>query len=480
MEEIKDIKLADKRNEYDPKVVFDPTFDKSVAIKNLYQADLQSNSRPLDTVNPLKDDGINLPIVRMNNIILMNSQIDYVSIDYRGFLPTLHLSVRDNKKYIRTIDTPGMDNEIVIVITAPINGYYKKINLAFYITDIKIYGNYISYDAIFKYPKLNKAMFKQIGSDKLNTYELLYEISKETGLGFAATPSCKEVEDKRYRRIQSRTYLEFIKDQLSFSGIENTSIFDAWVDLQGYLTMVNVPYIMDCNIKWNEISIFTMVGHHSSEDLINDVNAIEIPRILTNNRINHDYYNMLFTEHEDIVDNNKIYDDGALNTNYYLYDPGNKNLIQTTQIQIIENSFDGISYSENYEYNRSEFLGIEFSDTPVLFKKKINKRYFDKLRARMLKVTLDVYNLGLQRGSLVYILFKEYDEEIVSTLKKEPLEEGTGDGFVNLYTTGFYYIDGMEFVYKTEESKIIQTLYLIKKGTINTPVNKSDIPIKHE
>lgn len=68
----------------------------------------------------------------------------------------------------------------------------------------------------------------------------------------------------------------------------------------------------------------------------------------------------------------------------------------------------------------------------------------------------------------------------MSTLKKEPLEEGTGDGFVNLYTTGFYYIDGMEFVYKTEESKIIQTLYLIKKGTINTPVNKSDIPMKHE
>ena len=45
---------------------------------------------------------------------------------------------------------------------------------------------------------------------------------------------------------------------------------------------------------------------------------------------------------------------------------------------------------------------------------------------------------------------------------------------------GMYYIDSMEFVYKSENHKIQQYLYLVKKGMTTSPSNKIISPIKDE
>ena len=76
---------------------------------------------------------------------------------------------------------------------------------------------------------------KQIGEGKLNTYDTLLEIAKENKLGFAATKGCKDVKDERYRLVQTKTYVDYVKEIIGYGGLDEESIFDAWIDLFGYI-----------------------------------------------------------------------------------------------------------------------------------------------------------------------------------------------------------------------------------------------------
>ena len=470
--------IKEPYNPTDPEVKFDPSFDGKIVVKEFDDANKTSSNA---TYNSLKDDAINIPIVRLNNIVLKDEQIDQVIIYYDSFFPTIHLSVKDTENVIKICDTPGFDNEINVVITCQINGYYKKLTLLFYITKFNIYDEYIAYDGVFKLQSLNTHMMKQIGKGKLNTYNMLSEIAKENKLGFAATKKCEEIKDENYRLIRTKTYTEYIQDQLSFAGLDEESIFDAWIDIFGYIVMVNVHYVLTEKVEPQQLTIYTIYG---GENTINDKNmdpqAILAQRTLTNNLTDTANTNLHFKKFETIIDNKKIYENGSLNTNWFMSSPCEENKIESEQLQIIENSTDGVNFSKEYEFGKSEFLGIEFSETPILFKKKINQRYFEKIRAKRLKIELERYNIGLERGTLVNIIFKEYNSAVIKTFYNNNDIEESIDGKVNIYLSGMYYIDSIKFEYVTEEHKIKQYLYLIKKSIDNKPLNKSEEPISGE
>jgi len=467
--------IKEPYNIFDPVVKLDPNFNNKTIIKEFDNPDTEKSTANFSS---LKDDAINIPVVRLNNIVLIDEQIDLVKITFNEFLPTIHLSIKDTENIIKICDAPGFDNEISVVITAPINGYYKKMSLLFYITDFNVYDEYIGYDGVFKLSSLNEHVMKQIGTSKLNTYNMLMEIAKENKLGFAATKGCEEIKDECFRIIQSQTFIEFIKEQLDKCGLDENSIFDAWIDIFGYIVMVNVHYVMTQKIEAQQLTINTICN---GENVINDPNmspqAVLVQRTLTNNMTNGAITNLHFTNYETIINNNNILEEGALNTNYYMKSPCEDNTIETEQIQLIENSTDGINNSNKYEFSKSEFLGIEFDETPSLFKKKINKRYFDKLRAKQLKIELTNHNLGLERGTLVNVVFKEYNSAVIKTFKNNNDIEETIDGEVNPFMSGMYYIDSMEFEYKTENHKIQQYIYLIKRSIDDKPINTSTGPI---
>ena len=67
----------------------------------------------------------------------------------------------------------------------------------------------------------------QGGHINANTWEMLHRISELTGLGFAATKKCKEIEDRVVRHIHTQRFNEFIEDQLTYSGLGEENIFDA-------------------------------------------------------------------------------------------------------------------------------------------------------------------------------------------------------------------------------------------------------------
>ena len=359
------------------------------------------------------------------------------------------------------------------------NHYYKKISLLFYITDFKIYGDYIAYDGVFKLQTMNTHMMKQIGKGKLNTYNMLLEIAKENKLGFAATEECEKIKDERYRLIQTKTYIDYINEQINIGGLNEESIFDAWIDIFGYIVMINVSYVMNVEIDPNQLMIYSMVGMNDTFNINDDsinIEAVKLPRTLIYNKTNPAQTNIQIDNFEVLINNNNIYNNGCLNTNYFMSSPCSQNIINTEQIQIIENSIEGESDINKYEFSKTKFIGIEFSDTPFLFQKQLHQRYFDKLRTKRIKVELTKLNLGLERGTLVNVIFKEYNNEVIKLFSKENNVEQSADGKINPFLSGIFYIDSIIFEYKTENHKIQQYLYLIKKSIDMSPINKLITP----
>lgn len=476
----------DTFNYTDPKVEFDPKFDRPITGIYFEDATNIMGSDKNDMMNRVKDDAINVPLVKVNTTIINENKLDYLKIMYDGFLPSIHLSVKDDNKTITSNDNYGMNNQINVVITVPINGYYKKISLPFYITNMEYYNDYISYDAILKINSLNNSCVKGITHNSkkdLTTYELCYEIALENKLGFACTEDCDEIDDAMPRLMQGQNYLEFIKNQITISGNDD-SVFDAWVDLFGYLVLVNVKGVMNSDIEPNDLCIFNMGNGNSNVQGGPEVKPFLSLRILTNKEFDNIPHNMFFRKIENIIDNSEIYDNGTSNKNFYLMSPCNKNIIGDKQFDIVENSLDGMENADKYNFLRMNFVGIDFSENNILNQKAKNESYMNKIRARKIKIQLENYNLGLERGTLVWVNFIDYDRNTIKMNNyKENLEdkeyadidEGIEDnatGKPNPYIPGMYYIDSMEFEYASENRKIIQYLYLIKKSFSTNSLNR--------
>ena len=87
---------------------------------------------------------------------------------------------------------------------------------------------------------------------------------------------------------------------------------------------------------------------------------------------------------------------------------GGSNNIDTFDIVQKEFSIDG--QTGDYEFANTDFIGFECStNTPICKQKYIHDKYFEKFRARRLKVELEQPNFMLERGMLTAVSIFEYD-----------------------------------------------------------------------
>ena len=484
--------LNPKINPTDPIVVFDPPEPKK--LYKLYDPvePTQSTDGP-SQVDALRDDGINMPIIRLNNFSLKGENIDYMKIYFNDFLPKIHLVVKDKDDIIKLCDSPGWDNEIHVIMISELNGYYKKISLLFYIENIELYDDYISYNGEWKYQPFNKSYVTQYPippeDKKLTTFELVKGIAKYYGVGFASTNNIPPIEDYRYRIIKAQTLKEWVPYQVKFGGFGTDNVYDCWIDLNGYLVIVDVAWVLRQKVTWKDFGIVNMVGTHSETNSFQEdmLHPLLMPRLLTNNKTNTNNYNLLIDHYENIMDNEYIHQEGSFHRNYFLRKYTEINNLNEVQTKIVENSIEGAAYASEYDNDRYKLIGIEYEYEgddaeivePMMNKWQISDHFFTKLRSRIIKVLLNRYNLGLQRGTLIYVLFKEYNMNVAKAIEKEDNEiQEEATGTVNPYSSGLYYIDSMEFEYKQEEKKLNQYLFLCKKDPIDDIVTKINDPFR--
>lgn len=506
-------------NPTDPIVWHDPTFVKGIIIKPL------SNSIGENAIGPAQDpqlshkvDGIFIPLVQINDNLIGAEDVIRLKLTSTDIFPELELTIADPLNKLASVSSPGINNKVMLMIMPPVDGVYKKIQLPFYITDIMTSGNNKTLFCKFKlltveqrqigemnYPHDNEwpgcDRCKQPAAKLANTWETLHYIAKETGLGFASTQQCKEINDRQIRRFNG-SYLNSIASVLETSGKDDSNVFDAWVDLYGYITMVNMPWVLEnTDVEANNLAIYSLVGYKTTEEngLLPDPKPELVNRTITNAKfIKAAPTNLRYDTYKINVEND-AYELGTLTTYKYLVPRGaggNNNVVEF-QIQIEENSKQG-THTEEYETKNIIFLGTDCSGKNLLKQKVLNKSYKLSHRMKIMELHLPEANFGLQRGTLVNLTVMESDAHlkyhiIYSTkniysnepdTKQESLFNMTDEngkaltpneiitnGDIELPNTalsGMYYIDGMEFTYSYQNQKIEQILYLIKKGTWNS------------
>ena len=511
LEWLMDIKTPE--NDSDPYVIIDPELQKAEIVTRYIGEETQNLE-----FEKTMSDAILVPLINLNGMNLDEDKIESVEIFYNEFAPKLILIVNDPNKDTQFVGSPGLNNAVTVILTCPSNGMYKKISLLFYIKEIiSLDESLIKYECEYFNPNLNKITFGQIGEDKLTTFEFCEEIAKTLKIGFAATDGCKDVSDAKWRQAYSERLRDFIYDQVKCGGLDEESIFDCWIDLFGYLVLVNFNYVMHYKAKLDNYSILAPAGIKTTIKITDEETnqPIKVKRILTNNP------DLPFSQLKIVDTQNNLYTHNTQNTGslkrfWILNSAGDANLLEKKEIQMIEDSVEGVLMTHAYESTSTEFLGAEMADdTPCLFQKHVREMCLCKYRSRQLTVDLAEANYGIQRGTLVYVSIIETDinkKQLItlnngavstSNIYSKIAEKADGnedvdvipvtdvqpqsaaeivdqDNFVaNPALSGFYYVDSLVFRYVRGSNVITESLNLIKKdiqaSLINT-INAPNIP----
>lgn len=481
--------IEEPYNPCDLVVKFDPKIEKPSIAKS-YVSEEDNKNMVYESV---KTDGFDVPIVFLNNQVLQDQFINSLKINYYDFLPTLEIIVDDPRNDIQVIGSPGLKNFVSVILCPQSDGVYRSIAMPFYIKDrINLATDKIKYVCEYYNLGLTDVNAMQIGDGKLTTYEFCEKVAKLLNIGFACTDNCENISDKRYRQSYSQRFKDFIKEQISIGGLDKDSIFDAWIDTHGYLSLVNISWIFDKEVKAENLTIVVNPKIEiPTKNNSDDKEPFEVQRTLLEFE-HYPFSNLRITKKYNQLDTNITTKEGTDASFWYLTSVNNENLLVQQDIQMDENSIEGKD-NETYKFRKLVFLGCEMSDEPYMIQEQIRKRWLEKKRAKQLTVELARPNYGLERGTLVnvgimetepgkmrmiYQNFKNTKEETKKEDENynvdndaEPINiSDVTDGntaMVNPALSGMYYIDGMKYVYTKDYGKVIQVLYLIKKGEDN-------------
>ena len=515
------LKPASDLNWFDIKVIFDGSGlggDVAEPLEEQYD-----EADPFDIYGNYEATriyGKYVPILLWNNSVLDHKFIERFTLYYDSFTPYLHLVLNDFNGQLQFSDVPGMANVVTLIMLPHADGKYKSVKINFYIQNISYRGQYIICDCELRCFPLEEAHTEQLWfhwptpgcptdhvkgvgewSNEItdcplppnkhpNTYELLHVIAENTGLGFAATDMCSSVRDDKHRILQRERYKDTIEKHVKFGGTDADNIFDSWIDLYGYITMVNVPWVMTRNIDFNNLAIHAELGFGLTDSQLSENSITPLThRVITNLTAPYPS-NMIVESLENMVDNSAFFNTGSFNTYFDLNPLGcsGDNSISTLSLQAVENSLDGKDTSK-YKFDNVCYRGAEMGvqgdgNFPEMQQKDINTKYFQKLRAKRLKVKMAAPNYGLVRGTLVGLVWFETEmtkkRDIIANsqnahtankVEKRSLSSDEIDIILdseapvaNPYVSGIYYIDGMIFEYEESTNVFTQYLILIKKA----------------
>lgn len=520
-----------EKNRTDPKVCHDPSITVEGIIRlfpnqnkvNFEEGEVSTNNEYEMT----HVDGIEYPLIAVNDRNIENNEIISMSIDYSGFLPRIELIIRDQHQKEQKINTTQMSSIIRVCMIATVDNVYRKLLLNFRTYDMRIneadptlvtyYGTY--YVKEFRQVNTKHIWMPQVcsaqpncgqgGHVNANTWEMLHRIAELTGLGFAATKKCKEIEDRVIRNIYTQRYDQFIEQQLVHCGSDEENIFDAWVDVYGYIVMVNVPWVFNEDIIPDDLTINATVGIHATSNDVTEQKPVTINRTLTNYNLTAAPSNMEIASYNMEVDNDAI-SHGTLEQVYSINFDKNLAVLDSVDVQSKQDSIDG-DFIEDYNtgknrpipkfnFNDDSWTGL--SGGYDLHKQKvIRNAYFKKLRQSILHVVMKNINLGLQRGTLVDIKIFDNDPinkkttfanidnlgqagdstdesnvPLPTEVNQEDIIMDGGAYMPNMKLSGLYYIDGMTFEYARDSGRIVQILHLIKKGKTSGYENRHNNP----
>lgn len=481
-------------NPIDTVVYVDPSFTPTTIV-------ISDNRDVENSYDQTLIDGIRIPIVQIGSgdkfFRLRDHQLKKLTISSIEILPELTLEVDDSNHILKNQGWVGLNNFVTIKILDPEKSAYRKITYDFQITSFDTYnnGNKIIIFGKLKYLPLEINHIEQIkdenGNKDVNTFNFLKQCSRLCGLGFAASPGCEDIDDSLPRNIASNLK-NAIDDAINEGGLDEESIFQWWLDPYGYITMVNLPYIFNCDILPEQLKINAITGLIGTDD---DYTEVSYTTRTITNYTQMGFHNLLFKTENVSIEEDMDYIKKGTQITYYIWNNlgvgGDSVNLSTKDVQITNTNASQDSSMEDdtntYAFQEIVDLGAEFSPNGrhILWQREIRKRYLPKLYSKKLKVRMETCNFGLQRGNLVNLAM--FFDDKSEALRAVYLDDSLSDEEKNALTdsiiqvenpyilqpklSGIYFICGVEFVYSDEDERIHQNLFLIKKDNFKKMVN---------
>ena len=186
------------------------------------------------TMQQTKITGILSPLVKIGDTVVPFSSIGSMKLTDTPY-PSVRLKITDNFELIKTFDKPTKDNILQIQIVPTFENAYKKINLTFWITDMKFSGPTMTVSAIYNVPKLHDNVLKAYG--EITTYEFFEQVAKDLGLGFAS--NLESTDDKRWIYVPNEKISQALDRETLYGGNER-QILTWWIDFWNCLNLVDV------------------------------------------------------------------------------------------------------------------------------------------------------------------------------------------------------------------------------------------------
>lgn len=386
-------------------VEFDNTLEKSEIIVPLLSSSKEEAGDKYTDTNmtdkaQTKVFGIQSPLISINNTVIDFDAVQYFSLSSTGKLPELTMAVVDKYELINNVDKPGNDNEIRVQILPKFDNTYKKINLTFFISSIKVDGSLISLSGSYKVPDLTSSRFESFG--EVDTYNLFKEIGTLSKLGFAS--NIAGTNDKRYVYCNNKSFLDILNDEIQFSNTED-HILDYWIDYWDNINLVDIRERYTTVDSDEDIMIW-VAGQVNEVTAEAETTPARVPASINDHP---GFKNSELFVKEYVINNNpgasvskgsdKVYAIYEEDKDEYL-----DHLLQDGDIK-------------KDIFTKYEYLGECYGGYNYILSKAIRSGFLQKFKTDTIKVTINAPNLGIFRGHKVNFIRYVNDSKVESKLK---------------------------------------------------------------
>lgn len=432
------------------------------------------------------------PLVKINDYFVNGNEINTLTIDSTGFLPKIALKCTFIHKRFITREMPK-DGDIISIAIRNKSDSLKIIRNDYVITSVVSGNNTTAVAGPTTLSFFGKLFIPFGDTEKINlsnegtSFETIKKIAKGIGLGFATNES--NTDDKQIWLSGYARTNEFIVNTVDRAWKDETSFYDAWIDIYYNLNFVNINKQLmsgedevDIGVWINNIDKDFTYGENTSQDdtkvtakVLSNYDGYKASSyyikswkpINRSTKITHEFgarVNCNIFEH-----NKNIYDDAEAQKYWSFgidpaYDPEkvDKYILlrgrasQRPGMQGSDLALANYNYSEIYETN--PWMGIQYTisnpdETPDKWDGNHHKNY---LRARVhnvlnrkeldklnIEVNVTGLNMNLIRGDktpMVLIQTDKVENKITNT-------EVSNDDLLDQFYSGWFLVKGFIIQY---------------------------------
>lgn len=411
-------------------------------------------------------EGVLVPLFRFNNLTITFEMVRTMRLTCDR-VPEIRIEIKDFLDLIKIMDSPGLDNILYMQIVPPFDDAYKKIQLAFYITDTNIDGNIITLTGTYYVPKFFDTIMKPYGI--ISSYELFNTISNDYSLGFCS--NVKDSPDERYIYNPNKPVTEFMNREVEFSG-EKEQVFTWWIDFWNNINFVDLfkEYTEICSDE--DMQIWLSDTFKSTD---NEENKPYQQIAAFSNHPAFTSSPMYITDYKPISQSSLITD-----RNFETYSMDNLEA-SSTLIQ------DGDVH--NNIFTKYQYGGEVFGDFDYLSQRACRDMFLNKINSQCIEVVIKTPMLGLIKGDHVNVWWYDIGNQTANNIDSSNIEsnipipedpEGSREGevpiVINKTISGQYYIVDIEFNYiggMCWENKYILSRSAENIQRVNPPSNES-------